>query len=152
RRRIPLWSGSLEAWRLMAFFYRFGPVDPLERWCDRRHQMIEAGQRGRNMALRSKLVVGNWKMNGSRGESGARARELARRACSAGGVLGCELVVCPPAPLLGTVADGLAGSGIALGGQDCHAAPKGPHTGDISAEMLADLGCKYVILGHSERR
>jgi triosephosphate isomerase len=103
------------------------------------------------MALRSKLVVGNWKMNGSREESGTLARDLARRA-SAGGVLGCELVVCPPAPLLATVADGLAGSGIALGGQDCHAAPKGPHTGDISAEMLTDLGCRYVILGHSERR
>ena len=46
----------------------------------------------------------------------------------------------------------LIGSGIALGGQDCHAAPKGAYTGDISAEMLADFGCSYVILGHSERR
>ena len=46
----------------------------------------------------------------------------------------------------------LAGSGIALGGQDCHSSPKGAHTGDVSAEMLAELGCKYVILGHSERR
>jgi triosephosphate isomerase (TIM) len=110
------------------------------------------GQQGRNMALRTKLVAGNWKMNGLRAEGGALACELAERAASAGGELGCELLVCPPATLLSTVGDGLAGSGIALGGQDCQAAPKGPHTGDISAEMLADLGCKYVILGHSERR
>ncbi len=48
--------------------------------------------------------------------------------------------------------EAIAGSGIALGGQDCHSAPKGAHTGDISAEMLADAGCSYVILGHSERR
>ncbi len=114
--------------------------------------MIETGQRGRNMALRSKLVAGNWKMNGLRAEGAALARELVRRAASAGGALGCELLVCPPATLLSTVGDSLAGSGIALGGQDCHAAPKGPYTGDISGEMLADLGCKYVILGHSERR
>ena len=51
-----------------------------------------------------------------------------------------------------TVGGALAGSGIALGGQDCHAAPKGAHTGDISPEMLADAGCSHVILGHSERR
>jgi triosephosphate isomerase (TIM) len=104
------------------------------------------------MELRTKLVAGNWKMNGLRAEGGALARELARRAASAGSALRCELLVCPPATLLSTVGDGLVGSGIALGGQDCHAAPKGPYTGDISAEMLADLGCKYVILGHSERR
>jgi triosephosphate isomerase len=54
--------------------------------------------------------------------------------------------------LLSTVGGILVGSAIALGGQDCHAAPKGAYTGDVSAEMLADLGCSYVILGHSERR
>jgi triosephosphate isomerase (TIM) len=114
--------------------------------------MIETGQWGRNMALPTKLVAGNWKMNGLCGEGGALARDLARRAISTGGALGCELLVCPPATLLSTVGGMLAGSGIALGGQDCNAAPKGPYTGDISPEMLADLGCKYVILGHSERR
>ena len=66
--------------------------------------------------------------------------------------LRCELLVCPPATLLSPVRETIAGSGIALGGQDCHAAPKGAFTGDISAEMLADSGCAYVILGHSERR
>ncbi len=61
-------------------------------------------------------------------------------------------MVCPPATLLAPVRDIIAGSGIALGGQDCHAAPKGAFTGDVSAEMLADIGCTHVILGHSERR
>jgi triosephosphate isomerase (TIM) len=62
------------------------------------------------------------------------------------------MLLCPPATLLAAVDAVLAGSGVALGGQDCHAAPSGAHTGDISAEMLADAGCGYVILGHSERR
>jgi triosephosphate isomerase len=104
------------------------------------------------MAVRKKLVAGNWKMNGLREDCAAHARDLAERAIAAGGGLGCELLVCPPATLLCTVGGIILGSGIALGGQDCHAAPKGPYTGDISAEMLADLGCSHVILGHSERR
>jgi triosephosphate isomerase len=104
------------------------------------------------MAIRTKLVAGNWKMNGLRADGATLARALARRAIAAGGGLGREVLVCPPATLLFSVSDIVAGSGIAIGGQDCHAAPNGAHTGDISAEMLADLGCKYVILGHSERR
>ncbi|HYZ41604.1 MAG TPA: triose-phosphate isomerase [Stellaceae bacterium] len=103
------------------------------------------------MAIRTILVAGNWKMNGLRADGAALARALAQRAITAGRA-GCELLVCPPATLLSSVGDILTGSGIAIGGQDCHAAPNGAHTGDISAEMLADLGCKYVILGHSERR
>ncbi len=114
--------------------------------------MIEAGQRGRNMAIRTKLVAGNWKMNGLRQDGAMLASTLKERAAAAGSALGCEILVCPPATLLSEVGGILAGSGIALGGQDCHAAPKGACTGDISAEMLADLGCRYVILGHSERR
>src|SRR5208283_3954386 len=83
----------------------------------------------------------------------ALARDRARRSLAAGsGGLGCELLVCPPATLLSAVEGILAGSSIALGGQDCAAAPKGAHTGDLSAEMLADAGCTHVILGHSERR
>jgi triosephosphate isomerase len=106
------------------------------------------------MADRTKLVAGNWKMNGLRADGVALAGELARRARAASGGerLACELLVCPPATLLAPVRDIIAGSGIALGGQDCHAAPKGAHTGDVSAEMLADGGCTHVILGHSERR
>jgi triosephosphate isomerase len=114
--------------------------------------MIVTGQEGRNMPIGTTLVAGNWKMNGLCDDGAALARELAKRAVAAAGGVGCELLVCPPATLLSTVGAIIAGSGIALGGQDCHATPKGPYTGDISAEMLADLGCSHVILGHSERR
>jgi triosephosphate isomerase (TIM) len=102
------------------------------------------------MTNRRKLVAGNWKMNGSRAESVALASELARRARTA--AMSCELLVCPPATLLTSVAAAIGDSGVALGGQDCHPEPKGAFTGDISAEMLADAGCSHVILGHSERR
>ena len=109
--------------------------------------------RGRNMAVRTKLVAGNWKMNGLREDGAALARALVQRMVAAGaGEPGCQLLVCPPATLLSTVGGLIAGSGIALGGQDCHAAAKGAFTGDISPEMLADAGCTHVILGHSERR
>src|ERR1700752_4063404 len=105
------------------------------------------------MAVRTKLVAGNWKMNGLREDGALLARGVAQRATAAGGRgPSCQLLICPPASLLTTVSDALAGSGIALGGQDCHAAPRGAYTGDISPEMLADAGCSHVILGHSERR
>jgi triosephosphate isomerase len=98
-----------------------------------------------------KLIAGNWKMNGLRSEGLALARALVARA-AAGDPPDCALAVCPPATLLIPVGDTLRGSGIALGAQDCHAEPKGAHTGDISAVMLKDAGCAYVIVGHSERR
>jgi triosephosphate isomerase (TIM) len=104
------------------------------------------------MADRKKLVAGNWKMNGLRGDGTALAGDLARRAKAMSGAPACELLLCPPATLLSVVHAALAGSGIALGGQDCHGARQGSHTGDISAEMLADAGCTHVIVGHSERR
>jgi triosephosphate isomerase (TIM) len=97
------------------------------------------------------LIAGNWKMNGLLGPGSALAKDLAARA-SAGTPAGVELLVCPPAPLLFPLAEILKGTGIALGGQDCHAEARGAHTGDISAEMLADAGCTYAIVGHSERR
>ncbi len=98
-----------------------------------------------------KLIAGNWKMNGLRHSAAALAGALAERARAAG-PLGWDPLVCPPATLLGLVGEALQGSAIALGGQDCHPAPSGAHTGDISAGMLADAGCRYVIVGHSERR
>ncbi|MBV8120099.1 MAG: triose-phosphate isomerase [Alphaproteobacteria bacterium] len=106
------------------------------------------------MIGRKKLVAGNWKMNGLYADGLALARELAQRTRSAAGpeAGACDLLVCPPATLLRVVHDALVDSGIALGGQDCHPAPNGPFTGDISAEMLADAGCRFVIVGHSERR
>ena len=94
------------------------------------------------------LVAGNWKMNGLRADGVARAEAVARFVPAAA----CEVLLCPPATLLAPVAAALAGSGAALGGQDCAAAQSGAHTGDISPAMLADLGCRYVIVGHSERR
>ncbi|MGH6974375.1 MAG: triose-phosphate isomerase [Stellaceae bacterium] len=97
-----------------------------------------------------KLVAGNWKMNGLMAAGGARARDLAARAKAK--PLACEIVLGPPATLLAPVAQAIAGSGLGLGGQDCHAAAAGPHTGDIDAPMLKDAGCAYVIVGHSERR
>jgi triosephosphate isomerase (TIM) len=115
--------------------------------------MIKAPPWGRNMAVRTKLVAGNWKMNGLRADGSTLASGLTERWMAAGSERpGCELLVCPPSTLLTTVRDILADSGIALGGQDCHPAPKGAFTGDISPEMLADAGCSHVILGHSERR
>ena len=95
------------------------------------------------------LIAGNWKMNGSRAMAGALAEAL-RGAAGAG--LGCDLLVCPPATLVGFVAESLRGSAVAVGGQDCHAKATGAHTGDIAAAMLRDCGATHVILGHSERR
>ena len=92
-------------------------------------------------------------MNGLRRDGAALPHRLGQLTFAArGSGPGCQLLICPPASLLAIVGDVVAGSGIALGGQDCHAAPKGAYTGDISAEMLADAGCSHVILGHSERR
>jgi triosephosphate isomerase len=98
------------------------------------------------------LIAGNWKMNGLRADGVALAVELARQARRGGGELRCELVICPPATLLAPLADSVADSPVGLGAQDCHQLTNGAHTGDISAAMLADAGCRYVIVGHSERR
>ena len=93
------------------------------------------------------LIAGNWKMHGLRADGLALARAVAK----GGG--GAELLVCPPFTLLREVATALEGcAAVAVGAQDCHAAAKGAHTGDVSAPMLRDAGARFVILGHSERR
>ncbi len=97
-----------------------------------------------------KLIAGNWKMNGLRGTGSELAGDLATRARSS--APDCDLLVCPPAQLLFPVGEALAGSPVRLGAQDCHPEPSGAHTGDIAAPMLADAGCSYIIVGHSERR
>ena len=97
-----------------------------------------------------KLAAGNWKMNGLKADGLALARDIVARARQAAPA--CDLLLCPPATLLAPVAAAIAGSSVALGAQNCHAAEKGAHTGEISAAMLKDAGCAYVILGHSERR
>ena len=94
------------------------------------------------------LIAGNWKMNGLKEQAAAIALPLGAGATG----LACDLLVCPPATMVTIVANILLGSGVAVGGQDCHAKASGAHTGDISAAMLRDAGASYVILGHSERR
>ena len=94
------------------------------------------------------LIAGNWKMNGLRAE----ARSLAGALRDGADGIGCDLLVCPPATVLAEVASLLAGSAVAVGGQDCHSEASGAHTGDVSAPMLRDAGAGWVILGHSERR
>jgi triosephosphate isomerase len=94
------------------------------------------------------LIAGNWKMNGLTTQAGTIVGKLREAA----GETGCELLVCPPFTQIITVAHMLLGSAVAVGGQDCHSAPQGAHTGDISAPMLRDAGASWVILGHSERR
>jgi triosephosphate isomerase len=96
------------------------------------------------------LIAGNWKMNGLRSSMAefeamlAGASKVAARA---------DLLVCPPATLIAAFAAKLGGAtGLSIGGQDCHPKPSGAHTGDISAEMLADAGASAIIVGHSERR
>lgn len=98
------------------------------------------------------LIAGNWKMNGLSAEADALARAIGDAARARGPAETAELLLCPPATQIGTVARLLAGSSAKVGGQDCHMEDKGAHTGDISAAMLADLGATHVILGHSERR
>jgi len=102
------------------------------------------------MARRA-LIAGNWKMNGLTADGTALAAGLAAK-MKAGASDRFEMLVCPPFPLIAKIVDAVAGSGILVGGQDCHADEKGAHTGDTSAWMLKDAGCSYVIVGHSERR
>lgn len=99
------------------------------------------------MAAIRPLVAGNWKMNGTR----ASLAEI--DALKAGiGDAACDVAICPPATLIAAAADHASGSALMIGGQDCHTAEKGAHTGDVSANMVADAGGKLVIVGHSERR
>ncbi|MCY4007450.1 MAG: triose-phosphate isomerase [Rhodobacteraceae bacterium] len=93
------------------------------------------------------LVAGNWKMNGL-----AASVEEASCVTPDPHRGDCDIVICPPAPLLTRLSERLRGTAIRLGGQDCHPSPCGAHTGDHSAEMLADAGAEFVIVGHSERR
>ncbi|RDD62178.1 triose-phosphate isomerase [Ferruginivarius sediminum] len=89
-------------------------------------------------------------MNGLRAQGEALARGLAERAAASGPDV--EWLVCPPFTLLAPVGEALEGTSVALGAQDCHPQGQGAYTGDIAADMLRDLGCAYVIVGHSERR
>ena len=100
---------------------------------------------------RRPLIAGNWKMNGQKADGLSLAGALAQNMKGQSDPV-IDMVVCPPFTLLTEVGNAIAGSGVALGAQDCHTAEKGAHTGDISASMLDDMGCRFVIVGHSERR
>lgn len=107
--------------------------------------MMRPNKQNREITLmRRKLAAGNWKMNGLT----TALSELDALQEAASGT--AEVLICPPATLIAPAA--AKSVGIAIGGQDCHAAASGAHTGDISAGMLRDAGASYVILGHSERR
>ena len=99
---------------------------------------------------RRPVVVANWKMNGLQRDGVALAHAVVHGLPVLPAA--AQVVICPPATLLAPIGAVLAGTGAALGGQDCHAKPSGAFTGDVAAAMLADLGCRYVIVGHSERR
>jgi triosephosphate isomerase (TIM) len=96
----------------------------------------------------SPLVAGNWKMHGLKSSIG----ELQKIIAGSKALPKVDLMVCPPATLIAQFSAAAAGSGVAIGGQDCHAQKSGAFTGDISAEMLKDAGAAAVIVGHSERR
>jgi len=99
--------------------------------------------------MRRTFIAGNWKMNLDRAAAVDLAAGVAK---AAEGLRGVDLAVCPPFGYLDAVAGAVAGSPVALGAQNVYHEPKGAFTGEISTAMLCDLGCRYVILGHSERR
>lgn len=99
--------------------------------------------------MTSTLIAGNWKMNGLASSIAELEAVIAGRSEVPDTV---GLLLCPPATLVAAFAMRANNTGVSIGGQDCHTAEKGAHTGDISAEMLADAGADHVILGHSERR
>jgi triosephosphate isomerase len=98
---------------------------------------------------RRPIIAGNWKMN----KTTVEARDLTQKLIPLiSGVSGRDIVLAPPFTALQAVAEVIKGTGIGLSAQNMHWEDKGAFTGEISAEMLLDLGCKYVIIGHSERR
>jgi triosephosphate isomerase len=97
--------------------------------------------------MRRKLVVGNWKMNGSRASNAELLSALVAKAPFL-----CDVAVCAPSPYLADVALSLQSGGMAWGAQDCSSHEAGAYTGEVSAAMLAEFACRYVIVGHSERR
>ena len=99
--------------------------------------------------MRKKIIAGNWKMNKTPAEGAALAAEI-RKVIPAGCKV--EVVICPPYTALAGAAEAINGSDIRLGAQNCWHLPQGAYTGEISVDMLRSMFCKYVIVGHSERR
>ena len=101
-----------------------------------------------NKAVRKAVIAGNWKMNKTRPE----AKELIEAMKPMVAEAGCEVVACVPFTNLETVLEAAKGSNIKVGAQNCHFEKSGAFTGEISADMLTELGVEYVVIGHSERR
>ena len=101
-----------------------------------------------NKALRKAVIAGNWKMNKNRAEAKALIEELKPLAADAG----CDVVICVPFTNLETALNATAGTNIKVGAENVHFAKSGAYTGEISADMLTEMGVGYVIIGHSERR
>lgn len=101
-----------------------------------------------NKALRPAVIAGNWKMNKTRSEANVLINELKDKVANAS----CDVVVCVPFTNLETVLNAAKGTNIKVGAQNCHYEKSGAFTGEISANMLAEMGVEYVVIGHSERR
>jgi len=102
-----------------------------------------------NKAKRNVIIAGNWKMNKTPAQAKALIEELIP---AVSGLEGCKIVVCVPYVDIPTVVDAVKGTNISVGAQNVHFKESGAYTGEISAEMLTELGVEYVIIGHSERR
>lgn len=100
---------------------------------------------------RRPLIAGNWKMNGLKKDAKQLASQLSRL-MKKKDKPDFDMVICPPSPLIALIGDALKGSGIKIGSQDSHHNPSGAHTGDCSPVLLKNMGCRYAIVGHSERR
>jgi len=96
------------------------------------------------------IIIANWKMHGLLLETMQLFKDLRSRIHK--NLVSCEIVICPPFTLLRDMAEKVPGTGVKLGGQDCHWDKEGSYTGEISAIMLEDMTCEFVIVGHSERR
>jgi triosephosphate isomerase len=112
---------------------------------------VKAEGKGKLMTVRRPLIAGNWKMNGLKA-SVAELQRLKEGLAASGHGERLDVMICPPATLIASFAAEAAGSPVIIGAQDCHAKASGAYTGDLSAPMLADIGAKAVIVGHSERR
>lgn len=99
--------------------------------------------------MRRKFIAGNWKMNTTRADGAALATAIAQAVGKRDDV---EVALCPPSVYLEAVAQVVLGSSVGVGAQNCYHEAKGAFTGELSPAMLVDIGCQYVILGHSERR
>jgi triosephosphate isomerase len=117
----------------------------------RRNFIVKLGVTRKLIMNRRLLIAGNWKMNCKIDDGITLAHAVADKLKAAGDI-SFDMLVCPPYTLIGAVAGAASGSPLSVGAQDCHSEERGAHTGDISAAMLRDAGCSFVIVGHSERR